>query len=65
MLAVAQNFARVARLAGSVKPTEFSTAEIGKTREFAGENLCPEFRLAALEFFAWHDGQTGQPSNHL
>ena len=39
-------------------------------REFASENLCPEFRPAALDFFAtrnikWHEGQAGLPSNHL
>jgi hypothetical protein len=48
----------------------------GKSRPFclpiecAEENLFPEIRQAALAYFAsqgikWHDGQNGQPSNHL
>jgi hypothetical protein len=36
----------------------------------AGENLFPEIRKTAHDFFAkheikWHDGQNGNPSNHL
>jgi len=48
----------------------------GKLRPFcvptghAEENLIPDARQAALEYFAaknirWHDGQDGKPSNHL
>ena len=39
-------------------------------REYADENLFPEIRQAARAYFAsqgikWHDGQNGNPSNHL
>ena len=39
-------------------------------REYASENLFSEIRQTAIAYFAehgikWHDGQTGQPSNHL
>lgn len=38
--------------------------------EFAAENLYPGIRQSAREYFArhgihWHDGQAGNPSNHL
>jgi len=38
--------------------------------EYAAENLFLEIRQAVLAYFAsqgikWHDGQNGQPSNHL
>lgn len=39
-------------------------------RENAEENLFPEIRKTAIEYFTehkikWHDGQSGKPSNHL
>ena len=39
-------------------------------REYAKQNLYQEIRRGAIEYFArenikWHDGQDGQPSNHL
>lgn len=39
-------------------------------REFAHENLFPEIRQPMLAYFArneikWHDGQDGNPSNHM
>ena len=49
------------------RPQKIATA----VRLAAGhENLYPEFRQAALDFYKsrqikWHDGQAGQPSNHL